>query len=49
MKININKVQTGMLNKTQQKPLKKPILSHTQQKYQSQILNFSQKIEVILF
>ena len=30
MTMNINKAQTGML--TQQKPLKKQIVSHTQQK-----------------
>ena len=42
MKININKVQTGMPNKTQQKPLKKQILS-TQQKLRSQIWDFSKK------
>ena len=32
MTININKAQAGMLNKTQQKQLKKQIRSHTQQK-----------------
>ena len=34
-----------MLNKTQQKPLKKQILSHMQQKWQSQILDFFDKTQ----
>ena len=45
MTININKVQTDMLNKTQQKPFKKQILSYTQQEWQSQILDFSKNLE----
>ena len=45
MTININKVQTGMLNKTKWKPLKKQILSHMQQKIQYQILDFSKNFE----
>ena len=48
MTININKVQTCMLNKTQEKPLKKQILSHMQHKWQSQILDFSRNLESYL-
>ena len=45
MTININKAQTVMLNKTQQKPLNKQILSHNKQKWQSQIFIFSKILE----
>ena len=48
MTINMNKEQTGMLNKTQQKPLKKQILSHGQQKLKSQILDFPKNLESFL-
>ena len=44
MTINMNKGQTGMLNKTQQKPLKKQVLPHVQQKLKSQILNFPKNL-----
>ena len=49
MPININKVQAEMLNKTQQKPLKKQNLSHTQKKWQPQIWIFLKTLKVILF
>ena len=48
MTINMNKEQTGMLNKTQQKPLKKQILSYVQQKLKSQILDFPKNLESFL-
>ena len=44
----IKKVQIGMLNKTQKKPLKKQILSHKQQKWQPQILDFPRNLESYL-